>query len=172
MAGGGFVKLPNGNVVVALWLPRPDLNSNEVVPEPLRVRVLAHAPNRTRALTRLRNLGLKAVYLRGNPEPPTDDEVTAVLHHPDGAVWRADPDDRSEPWHPISTLLSLRSRTAGSAGSSPVAALVPPPADIWTWEDILASWAAAIGPRAGEAMGRGRHLAESGHHDDGCEERR
>ncbi|MCT2591248.1 hypothetical protein LHJ74_15255 [Streptomyces sp. N2-109] len=70
-----------------------------------RVRVLVHAGNRARALTRLRNLGLRAVYLRGNTEPPTPDEITAVLHHPDGLVWRANPGDDTEAWHPIAALL-------------------------------------------------------------------
>ncbi|MFJ9621551.1 hypothetical protein [Streptomyces sp. NPDC101181] len=53
--------------------------------------MLVHAANRARALTRLRNLGLRAVYLRGNDQPPTPDEVTAVLHHPDGLLWRGAP---------------------------------------------------------------------------------
>jgi len=79
-----------------------------------RVRVLVHAGNRARALTRLRNLGLRAVYLRGNAEPPTADEITAVLHHPEGLVWRAIPEDDREPWQPIGALLhpSRRVRTA------------------------------------------------------------
>ncbi|MFJ6614127.1 hypothetical protein ACIQPT_28020 [Streptomyces sp. NPDC091289] len=55
--------------------------------------MLVHAANRARALTRLRNLGLRAVYLRGNDRPPTPDEVTAVLHHPDGLLWRAAPQE-------------------------------------------------------------------------------
>ncbi|RAJ69712.1 hypothetical protein K378_00864 [Streptomyces sp. Amel2xB2] len=70
-----------------------------------RVRVLVHSVNRARALTRLRNLGMRAVYLRGNAEPPTADEITAVLHHPDGLVWRATPGDDRESWHPIESLL-------------------------------------------------------------------
>lgn len=74
-------------------------------PEEPCVRVLVHAGNRARALTRLRNLGLRAVYLRGNTQPPTPDEITAVLHHPDGLVWRARPGDETEAWHPIGTLL-------------------------------------------------------------------
>ncbi|MET8576441.1 hypothetical protein [Streptomyces sp. NPDC005012] len=97
----GFVRLPSGSVVVALTLPRPDARG-------VRVRVLVHAGNRARALTRLRNLGLRAVYLRGNAAPPTPDEVTAVLHHPDGLIWReapAAPDAAYHPWHPIRTLL-------------------------------------------------------------------
>ncbi|MGH3323688.1 MAG: hypothetical protein ACRDOV_04570 [Streptomyces sp.] len=69
------------------------------------VRVLVHALNRARALTRLRNLGLRAVYLRGNAEPPTADEITAVLHHPEGLVWRTTADDDRESWHPIASLL-------------------------------------------------------------------
>ncbi|WP_106431417.1 hypothetical protein [Streptomyces sulphureus] len=72
-----------------------------------RVRVLVHSGNRARALTRLRNLGLRAVYLNGNAEPPTADEVTAVLHHPEGLVWRAVPEDKAEPWHPIASLLRV-----------------------------------------------------------------
>ncbi|RSS79211.1 hypothetical protein [Streptomyces sp. WAC06614] len=104
MPGGGFVKLPNGSVVVALTLPRPaddpyaDVGGGHV-------RVLVHAANRARALTRLRNLGLRAVYLRGNSQPPTPDEVTAVLHHPDGLLWRTVHGDVEELWHPIRALL-------------------------------------------------------------------
>ncbi|KWT62990.1 hypothetical protein ADL21_04955 [Streptomyces albus subsp. albus] len=99
--GGGFIRLPGGSVVVALALPRPGHTGH-------RVRVLVHAVNRQRALTRLRNLGLRAVYLRGNTEPPTPDEVTAVLHHPDGLVWRGTPEDDTESWHPIRALLRCR----------------------------------------------------------------
>ncbi|MEV5081921.1 hypothetical protein ACFY0A_02755 [Streptomyces sp. NPDC001698] len=102
MAAGGFCKLPNGTVVVALNLPSPTLDGTG------GVRVLVHAHNRARALTRLRNLGLRAVYLRGNAAPPTPDEVTAVLHHPDGLIWRTSPGDTvgaPELWHPIRALL-------------------------------------------------------------------
>ncbi|MFD4505476.1 hypothetical protein [Streptomyces sp. NPDC058457] len=103
MAAGGFCKLPNGRVVVALNLPSPataDGSSD--------VRVLVHAHNRARALTRLRNLGMRAVYLRGNAAPPTPDEITAVLHHPDGLIWRTAPDNgvtALELWRPIRSLL-------------------------------------------------------------------
>ncbi|MCX4738882.1 hypothetical protein [Streptomyces antibioticus] len=105
MATGGFCKLPDGRVVVALNLPRP------TAADPAHgVRVLVHAHNRARALTRLRNLGLRAVYLRGNAAPPTPDEITAVLHHPDGLIWRTAPDLRVAPtapelWRPIRALL-------------------------------------------------------------------
>ncbi|QES48459.1 hypothetical protein DEJ50_12155 [Streptomyces venezuelae] len=107
MPGGGFVKLPNGSVVVALTLPRPvaDAAGAPAVGPAGSVRVLVHAVNRARALTRLRNLGMRAVYLRGNTQPPTPDEVTAVLHHPDGLLWRTAPDDAEELWHPIRALL-------------------------------------------------------------------
>ncbi|MEI5103219.1 hypothetical protein RB200_37640 [Streptomyces sp. PmtG] len=99
MAAGGFCKLPGGSVVVALTLPSPSAGGT-------RVRVLVHAGNRARALTRLRNLGLRAVYLRGNAEPPTPDEITAVLHHPDGLIWRTAPaQGAQELWHPIRALL-------------------------------------------------------------------
>ncbi|MGP9020596.1 hypothetical protein ACT1U9_19625 [Streptomyces sp. BR1] len=99
MPGGGFSKLPNGSVIVALTLPSP-------AGEGRKVRVLVHAANRARALTRLRNLGLRAVYLRGNTEPPTPDEITAVLHHPDGLLWRTTPQNEvDELWHPIRALL-------------------------------------------------------------------
>ncbi|MFD9796894.1 hypothetical protein ACFWXK_38805 [Streptomyces sp. NPDC059070] len=99
MPGGGFCKLPNGSVVVALTLPSP-------AGEGRQVRVLVHAANRARALTRLRNLGLRAVYLRGNTQPPTPDEITAVLHHPDGLLWRTAPHPGAEElWHPIRALL-------------------------------------------------------------------
>lgn len=107
MAAGGFCKLPNGSVVVALNLPSPAGSG------PGSVRFLVLARNRARALTRLRNLGLRAVYLRGNAAPPTPDEVTAVLHHPDGLIWRtatdhgvvAYPGPAQELWHPIRALL-------------------------------------------------------------------
>ncbi|MFE6975727.1 hypothetical protein [Streptomyces sp. NPDC057682] len=101
MAGGGFSKLPNGSVVVAITLPSPAGGDGPDT----SVRVLVHAANRARALTRLRNLGLRAVYLRGNAEPPTPDEITAVLHHPDGLLWRARPERAQELWHPIRALL-------------------------------------------------------------------
>jgi len=166
MAGGGFVQLPDGSVIVALTLPVPvqrvhrhaepdtgattDAGPESVkedrLPGPvrqgrrggpydgamperrrwsahadeahtvrsvtaraygdeLRVRVLVHSLNRARALTRLRNLGMRSVYLRGNAEPPTADEITAVLYHPDGLVWRMTPGDEREAWHPIESLL-------------------------------------------------------------------
>lgn len=152
MTGGGFVRLPDGSVIVALTLPVPRephsaaagaaapaarstgggptaARRSALLPGPRRwsawadephtvreatprrpgeeqrVRVLVHAGNRARALTRLRNLGLRAVYLRGNAEPPTADEVTAVLHHPEGLVWRAVPDDAHHSWRPIAALL-------------------------------------------------------------------
>ncbi|WP_406394846.1 hypothetical protein [Streptomyces sp. NBC_00887] len=101
MAGGGFCRLPNGTVVVAVALNRPADGTGPGGP----VRVLVHAATRARALTRLRNLGLRAVYLRGNSQPPTEDEVTAVLHHPDGLLWRTAPQAGQELWHPIRALL-------------------------------------------------------------------
>ncbi|WP_326650155.1 MULTISPECIES: hypothetical protein [unclassified Streptomyces] len=104
MPGGGFSKLPNGSVVVALSLPSPSGDGGTV-------RFLVYAANRARALTRLRNLGLRAVYLRGNAEPPTPDEITAVLHHPDGLLWRSRPE---ELWRPIELLLP-RERDASGA---------------------------------------------------------
>ena len=109
MAAGGFCKLPNGTVVVAMNLPSPAADA------PAGVRVLVHAQNRARALTRLRNLGLRSVYLRGNTEPPTPDEITAVLHHPDGLIWRTAPAGgvlAVELWHPIRALIR---RPAASA---------------------------------------------------------
>ncbi|MDQ1013113.1 hypothetical protein QFZ82_007598 [Streptomyces sp. V4I23] len=73
------------------------------------MRFIVHAQNRARALTRLRNPGLRAVYLRGNTAPPTPDEITAVLHHPDGLIWRTAPDNgvavATELWRPIRRLL-------------------------------------------------------------------
>ncbi|WSK36936.1 hypothetical protein OG761_23520 [Streptomyces tubercidicus] len=106
MSGGGFIRLPGGSVVVALSLPRPPHGARKGLYDcGCRVRVLVHAVNRQRALTRLRNLGLRSVYLRGNTEPPTPDEITAVLHHPDGLVWREAPEDDTESWHPIRALL-------------------------------------------------------------------
>ncbi|MFD5102429.1 hypothetical protein [Streptomyces albidochromogenes] len=98
MSGGGFVRLPGGSVVVALTLPSPESEGR-------KVRVLVHSLNRARALTRLRNHGLRAVYLRGNAHPPTPDEITAVLHHPDGLLWRTAPQEKVELWHPIRALL-------------------------------------------------------------------
>ncbi|MFJ6723287.1 hypothetical protein ACIQPQ_00040 [Streptomyces sp. NPDC091281] len=111
MAAGGFCKLPNGTVVVALNLPSPAAAGPD---DGSAVRVLVVAQNRARALTRLRNLGLRAVYLRGNAAPPTPDEITAVLHHPDGLIWRTAPDNAvsavapvsvPELWRPIRSLL-------------------------------------------------------------------
>jgi hypothetical protein len=96
MADGGFVRLPDSSVVVAMSLPRPGQAG--------RVRVLVHAQNRARALTRLRNLGLRSVYLRGNTAPPTLDEITAVLHHPEGILWRSSPQAGTERWHPMTSL--------------------------------------------------------------------
>ncbi|MQY13971.1 hypothetical protein SRB5_41310 [Streptomyces sp. RB5] len=87
-------------MVVAIRLPA-GAGPGVVVPQ---VRVLVHAATRPRALTRLRNLGLRSVYLRGNAEPPTPDEITAVLHHPEGVLWRAKLDDDTESWHPIRSL--------------------------------------------------------------------
>lgn len=112
MAAGGFCKLPSGSVVVALNLPSPTAPTAGAGLGCVRVLVLAQ--NRARALTRLRNLGLRAVYLRGNAAPPTPDEITAVLHHPDGLIWRTAPDNSVPPaldrtatelWHPIRSLL-------------------------------------------------------------------
>lgn len=145
MAAGGFCRLPDGNVVVALNLPgatagrglpgavagapaapgavsgaapgvvpgaRPGLMAGVpagAVPGDGSVRVLVLAANRARALTRLRNLGMRAIYLRGNAAPPTPDEITAVLHHPDGLIWRTSPvcpaATSPELWHPIRALL-------------------------------------------------------------------
>lgn len=115
MAAGGFCKLPNGSVVVALNLPSPSGSYSSAVGS---VRVLVLAQNRARALTRLRNLGMRAVYLRGNAQPPSPDEITAVLHHPDGLIWRTapvpdngvsispviGPERVQELWHPIRAL--------------------------------------------------------------------
>ncbi|GGY29005.1 hypothetical protein GCM10010363_06610 [Streptomyces omiyaensis] len=84
-------------MVVAIGLPSP-------AEDGANVRFLVHAANRARALTRLRNLGLRSVYLRGNAEPPTPDEITAVLHHPDGLLWRSAPGAAQELWHPAGTL--------------------------------------------------------------------
>ncbi len=108
MAAGGFCKLPDGRMVVALTLPRPvgrPASGAVRTGADGTVRVLVHAVNRARALTRLRNLGLRAVYLSGNAEPPTEDEITAVLHHPDGLIWRASTGGAAELWHPIRALL-------------------------------------------------------------------
>jgi hypothetical protein len=154
MAQGGFCKLPNGTVVVALTLPAPAAavaaSSLVAVPDgtaktaaargaagsagpgsggPGTVRVLVHAVNRARALTRLRNLGLRAVYLRGNSHPPTPDEITAVLHHPDGLIWRTAPLRPDELWHPIRSLFAGRQGTArpepGVPGATGVAGAAP-----------------------------------------------
>lgn len=115
MAAGGFCKLPTGSVVVALNLPSPTADGTGCI------RFLVHAQNRARALTRLRNLGMRAVYLRGNSAPPTPDEVTAVLHHPDGLIWRTAPDNGvvvgpQELWHPVRAL--LRQRPEGARGTA------------------------------------------------------
>jgi hypothetical protein len=96
MAVGGYSKLPSGTVVVSLALPHPA--------RPGTVRVIVHALNRQRALTRLSNLGFRGTRLTGNAEPPTPDEITAVLHHPDGVVWRPYDAAPTVPWHPVSAL--------------------------------------------------------------------
>lgn len=131
MAGGGFSRLPNGTVVVALTVPSP-------VAEGRTVRILVHAMNRARALTRLRNLGLRAVYLRGNAEPPTLDEITAVLHHPDGLLWRGTPECAQELWQPIRALLRparrygpTEPRHARTGTFTPPPALPPPGSPSW-----------------------------------------
>jgi hypothetical protein len=99
MATGGFTRLPSGKVVVALRLPRPAAGDGE------EIRVIVLATNRQRALTRLRNLGFRSARLTGNAEPPTADETTAVLHHPDGLVWRPAGAAPAAPWQPIVALL-------------------------------------------------------------------
>ncbi len=101
MAAGGFCKLPNGTVVVALNLPSPAADA------PAGVRVLVHAHNRARALTRLRNLGLRAVYLRGNTAPPTPDDHRgpAPSRRPDMAHGAGRGVLPLELWHPIRALL-------------------------------------------------------------------
>lgn len=143
MARGGFCKLPNGTVVVALTLPAPVPDGTAPVcgAAPVTtpgdasdaprcrgdgrssggdggtVRVVVHAVNRSRALTRLRNLGLRSVYLRGNAHPPTPDEVTAVLHHPDGLIWRTAPLREDEMWHPIGALFRAPGAWARPVGA-------------------------------------------------------
>jgi|GEM_PF-1906610 hypothetical protein len=112
MAVGGFTRLPGGTVVVALGLPHPGC------PEVL-VRVVVHAANRQRALTRLSNLGFRGARLTGNAEPPTPDEVTAVLHHPDGLIWRDYEAPHTDPWHPKSALDRFARRRLQAAGHAP-----------------------------------------------------
>ncbi len=106
MASGGFSRLPGGTVVVALTLPRPHTAGQRAPGAPDgAIRVLVHAANRQRALTRVRNLGFRAVRLAGNTEPPTPDEISVVLHHPDGLVWRPHHADRPDgPWQPPTAL--------------------------------------------------------------------
>lgn len=99
MATGGYTRLPSGQVVVALRLPRPAAGNGE------EIRVIVLANNRQRALTRLRNLGFRGARLTGNAEPPTADETTAVLHHPEGLVWRPAHAVTATPWQPIAALL-------------------------------------------------------------------
>ncbi|MFF7213408.1 hypothetical protein ACFZAU_23195 [Streptomyces sp. NPDC008238] len=104
MASGGFTRLLSGDVVVALRLPSPGGAPDEYI------RVLVVAVNRQRALTRLRNLGFRAARLVGNMEPPTSDEINAVLHHPDGLVWRRIPSAPAAPWQSIGALLGPTAR--------------------------------------------------------------
>ncbi len=107
MASGGFSRLPGGSVVVALTLPRPPgTDGRDAVGAPDgAIRVLVHAVNRQRALTRVRNLGFRGVRLTGNTEPPTPEEISVVLHHPDGLVWRPHHADRpAGPWQPTAAL--------------------------------------------------------------------
>jgi hypothetical protein len=106
-AGGGYVWLPDGSVVVALSVSHP---AGPAAPE---LRVLVHSVNRQRALTRLRNLGFRGVHLRGNADPPSPDEITAVLHHPEGLLWRAADAGDTDMWQPVSALLR---RAGGGLG--------------------------------------------------------
>nr|WP_236073935.1 hypothetical protein [Streptomyces tardus] len=117
MTGGGFARQPDGSVIVALSVPRPCGPGGDSGGQ---VRVLVHAVNRPRALTRLRNLGLRAVYLRGNTDPPTPDEVTAVLHHPEGLLWRSSTRRGQASWQPIAALLRPSSHTPAGRASSRV----------------------------------------------------
>ncbi|MFI6349519.1 hypothetical protein [Streptomyces sp. NPDC050560] len=103
MSSGGYSKQPDGSMVVALTLAAPGA-PGAVRAGAATVRVVVRSVNRSRALTRLRNTGLRGVYLRGNTEPPTPDEITAVLHHPDGLIWRDARGDAAELWHPIRAL--------------------------------------------------------------------
>ncbi|WP_420821980.1 hypothetical protein [Streptomyces avicenniae] len=103
MSDGGFIQLPDGSVVVALVLPHPREQGHGE--QGHAVRVLVHAANRPRALTRLRNLGLRVLSLRGNGAPPTPDEISAVLYHPDGAVWRPASCDAAAGWCPMARLV-------------------------------------------------------------------
>jgi hypothetical protein len=98
---GGFNRLPSGNVVVTLTLPHPKGADCGIV------RFVVLGVNRQRALTRLRNLGFGAPRFSGNAEPPTPDEISAVLHHPEGLVWRPYDAPDTEPWHPVSALRRL-----------------------------------------------------------------
>lgn len=106
MASGGFSRLPGGTVVVALILRRPPTTGQDAAGVgDGAIRVLVHAANRQRALTRVRNLGFRAVRLTGNTEPPTPDEISVVLHHPDGLVWRPHhADSPAGPWQPPTAL--------------------------------------------------------------------
>lgn len=97
MAVGGYSRLPSGTVIVAIALPHPAGTGRTL-------RVVVHALNRQRAMTRLSNLGFRGARLSGNVEPPTPDEITAVLHHPDGLVWRDYHSGAADPWHPVSAL--------------------------------------------------------------------
>ncbi|MFF3559091.1 hypothetical protein ACFYXS_03495 [Streptomyces sp. NPDC002574] len=104
MASGGFTRLPSGDVIVALRLPSPGGTPDD------HIRVIVVSANRQRALTRLRNLGFRTARLAGNLEPPTGDEINAVLHHPDGLVWRRIPAAPAEPWQSIAALLGPTAR--------------------------------------------------------------
>ena len=106
--------------MVALTLPRPATGAEGAAPgETGAIRVLVHAVNRQRALTRVRNLGFRAVRLSGNTEPPSPDEISAVLHHPDGLVWRPHHADApAGPWQPLSALRRTFA-SGGSAGPTP-----------------------------------------------------
>lgn len=55
---------------------------------------------------------MRSAHLRGNGAPPTPDEISAVLHHPEGVVWRSAAGDATESWHPITHLLRPRRAAA------------------------------------------------------------
>jgi hypothetical protein len=81
VGAGGWLRTPYG-VVTALTTTHPCL------PEPARVLALAATRIRARAAMAAYGWRTPPGLWRAFTDPPTDDEVDAVLRHPAGPLWR------------------------------------------------------------------------------------